>query len=60
MRLFIRKRMMVGQVEEPKPPAAGEVALSVNVLAVQFESKFSQEASTREEIRNTRAGAKLN
>ncbi|HOT92869.1 MAG TPA: hypothetical protein PLJ78_17700 [Anaerolineae bacterium] len=56
VRLFIRNRMMVGQVEEPKPPVASEVALNVNVLAVQFESKFSQEASTREEIRKQMRG----
>lgn len=56
VRLFIRNKMMIGQVEDPQLPVAGEVALSVNLLAVQFESKFSQEASTREEIRKHMRG----
>ncbi len=56
VRLFIRNKMMIGSVEEPQAPVAGEVALSVNLLAVQFESKFSQEASTRETIRKQMHG----
>lgn len=54
--LFFRRRLMLAPAEEFPAPVSGEVEVSINVLAAQFSSKFSQEASTREEVRKQMRG----
>lgn len=56
VRLFFRKRLMLAPVEEFPAPVSGEVEVSVNLLAAQFSSKFSQEASTRDAVREQMRG----
>lgn len=48
--LFI-ERTIFGPVHLPSPKAAASFSAKVNVLAAQFEAKFSQETSTRQAVR---------
>ncbi len=49
-------RAVMGESISPPLPVETEVAVSVNLLAVQFRSKFSQEKSTRETARRQMQG----
>ena len=48
--LFI-ERTILGPVNFRPPKATAEFAAKANLLAVEFEAKFSQETSTRQEVR---------
>ena len=47
---------VMGESVSPSLPVETEVAVSVNLLAVQFRSKFSQEKSTRQTVRQQMRG----
>lgn len=53
-RLFVRRAIMGETI--PSAPVDAEVAVKLNVLAVEFSSKFSKEASTRQQIRERMKG----
>jgi hypothetical protein len=50
VRLFI-ETIIFGPVRVPSPQAEATVSAKVNLLAAEFEAKFSQESSTREAVR---------
>ena len=53
--LFI-ERAIFGPVHPPSPRAEASFSTKVNLLAAEFEAKFSQESSTREAIREQMGG----